>query len=51
MAGPAHQRSGPVWIATQLLTAHAYGGETVWFYERLSAACAEHRQALPFWPG
>ena len=38
-------------IATKLLTTHAYGGETVWFYERLSAACAEHGRALPFWPG
>jgi hypothetical protein len=38
-------------IATKLLTTHAYGGETVWFYERLPAACAEHGQALPFWPG
>jgi hypothetical protein len=37
-------------IATRLLTTHAYGGETVWFYERLSAACAEHGRALPFWP-
>jgi hypothetical protein len=36
-----------VGIATKLLTTHAYGGETVWFYERLSAACAEHRRALP----
>ena len=40
-----------VQIATKLLTTHAYEGETVWFYERLSAACAEHRRALPFWPG
>jgi hypothetical protein len=37
-------------IATKLLTARAYGGETVWFYERLSAACAEHGRALPYWP-
>jgi hypothetical protein len=37
-------------MATKLLTTHAYGGETVWFYERLSAACAEHGRALPFWP-
>jgi hypothetical protein len=40
-----------VGIATKLLTTHAYGGETVWFYERLSATCAEHGRALPFWPG
>jgi hypothetical protein len=39
-----------VGIATKLLTTHAYGGETVWFYERLSAACAEHGRTLPFWP-
>ena len=25
---------------------YAYGGETVWFYERLSAACAKHGRAL-----
>ncbi len=35
-------------IATKLLTTHAYGGETAWFYQRLSAACAEHGRALPF---
>jgi hypothetical protein len=40
-----------VGIATKLLTTHAYGGETVWFYQRLSAACAKPGQALPFWPG
>ena len=38
-------------IATKLLTTHAYGGETVWFYQRLSGTCAKHGQALPFWPG
>ena len=38
-------------IATKLLTTHAYGGETVWFYQRLSAACAKHGKALPYWPG
>lgn len=35
-------------IATQLLGTHAYGGETVWFYQRLSAACAKHGQPLAF---
>jgi hypothetical protein len=35
-------------IATRLLTTHAYGGETVWFYQRLAAACAKHGRALPF---
>ena len=35
-------------IATQLLATHAYGGETVWFYQRLSAACAKHGQPLDF---
>jgi hypothetical protein len=35
-------------IATQLLATHAYGGETVWFYQRLSAACAEHGRLLEF---
>jgi len=35
-------------IATKLLTTHAYGGETAWFYQRLSAACAKHGRALPF---
>ena len=35
-------------IATMLLATHAYGGETVWFYERLAAACAKHGRALPF---
>jgi hypothetical protein len=38
-------------IATKLLTTHAYGGETIWFYQRLSAACAKHGQAMPYWPG
>jgi len=35
-------------IATQLLETHAYGGETVWFSQRLSAACAKHGQPLGF---
>jgi hypothetical protein len=35
-------------IATQLLATHAYGGETVWFYQRLSAACAKHGRPLDF---
>ena len=35
-------------IATKLLATHAYGGETVWFYQRLSAACAKHGRPLPF---
>jgi hypothetical protein len=35
-------------IATKLLTTHAYGGETVWFYQRLSAACAKHGRPLAF---
>jgi hypothetical protein len=35
-------------IATKLLTTHDYGGETAWFYQRLSAACAKHGHALPF---
>ena len=35
-------------IATQLLSTHAYGGETAWFYQRLSAACAKHGRPLPF---
>jgi len=29
-------------IATKLRATHAYGGETVWFIERLAAACAKH---------
>jgi hypothetical protein len=37
-------------IAIALLNSHAYGGETVWFYERLADACAVHGRALPFWP-
>jgi hypothetical protein len=32
-------------IATKLRAAHAYGGETVWFIERLAAACAQHGRA------
>jgi hypothetical protein len=35
-------------IATQLLATHGYGGETVWFYQRLSAACAKHGRPLDF---
>ena len=29
-------------IATKLRSMHAYGGETVWFIERLATACAQH---------
>jgi hypothetical protein len=32
-------------IATKLRSMHAYGGETVWFIQRLAAACAKHGQA------
>jgi hypothetical protein len=32
-------------IATKLRVTHAYGGETVWFIERLAAACAQHGPA------
>ena len=32
-------------IATKLRATHAYGGETVWFIERLAAACAKHGPA------
>jgi hypothetical protein len=35
-------------IATKLLITNAYGGETAWFYQRLSAACAKHGRPLPF---
>ena len=35
-------------IATQLRATHAYGGETSWFYQRLSATCAKHGQPLDF---
>ena len=32
-------------LATALLTAHGTDGyQTVWFYQRLSAACARHRR-------
>jgi hypothetical protein len=31
-------------IATKLRAMHAYGGETVWFIQRLAAACAKHGQ-------
>jgi hypothetical protein len=37
-------------IATKLLATHAYGGETVWFYQRLANNCAKHGRPLPFWP-
>jgi hypothetical protein len=37
-------------IATMLLERPVYGGETVWFYERLADACAKHGHPLPFWP-
>ena len=36
-------------IATELLKTQAYGGETVWFYERLATTCAEHGRPLPFY--
>lgn len=36
-------------IATELLKTRAYGGETVWFYERLATTCAKHGQPLPFY--
>ncbi len=29
-------------IATKLRATHAYGGETVWFIQRLATACAKH---------
>jgi hypothetical protein len=32
-------------IATKLRATHAYGGEIVWFIERLAAACAQHGRA------
>ncbi len=32
-------------IATKLRATHAYGGETVWFIERLATACAKHGRA------
>ena len=32
-------------IAIRLRATHAYGGETVWFIERLAAACAKHGPA------
>ena len=32
-------------IATKLRATHAYGGETVWFIERLAATCAQHGPA------
>lgn len=35
-------------IATQLREMHAYGGETAWFYQRLSVACAKHGEPLDF---
>jgi hypothetical protein len=29
-------------LATKLRATHAYGGETVWFIQRLAAACEKH---------
>jgi hypothetical protein len=42
--------SGLAWveIVTKQRSMHAYGGETVWFYQRLSAACAAHGRPLAF---
>jgi hypothetical protein len=42
--------SGLAWveIVTKQRSMHAYGGETVWFYQRLSAACAKHGRPLDF---
>jgi hypothetical protein len=42
--------SGLAWveIVTKQRSMHAYGGETVWFYQRLSAACAKHGRPLAF---
>jgi hypothetical protein len=37
-------------IATKLRSTHAYGGETVWFIERLAAACAQHGEASNRFP-
>jgi hypothetical protein len=37
---------GWVEIVTKQRSMRAYGGETVWFYQRLSAACAKHGQPL-----
>jgi hypothetical protein len=42
-----HSGLAYVEIATSLLTRHDYGGETAWFYQRLSAACAKHGRPLP----
>jgi hypothetical protein len=36
-------------LAMKLLSTHAYGGETVWFYERLAGTCAKHGRPLPFY--
>jgi hypothetical protein len=35
-------------IAARLLTTNAYGGETAWFCQRLSAACAKHGPPAAF---
>jgi hypothetical protein len=45
---PDLRTSGLAWveIVTKQRSMHAYGGETVWFYQRLSAACAEHGRPL-----
>jgi hypothetical protein len=47
---PDLRNSGLAWveIVTKQRDMHAYGGETVWFYQRLSAACAEHGQPLAY---
>ncbi|HTZ29869.1 MAG TPA: hypothetical protein VMC83_38090 [Streptosporangiaceae bacterium] len=37
-------------FAAMLLIKPGYGGETVWFYERLADACALHGHPLPDWP-
>ena len=37
-------------FAALLLIKPGYGGETVWFYERLADACAKHGHPLPDWP-
>lgn len=45
---PDLRNSGLAWveIVTKQRSMHAYGGETVWFYQRLSAACAKHGHPL-----
>jgi hypothetical protein len=43
--GPQVQRRPWPTLAVQLLTARGTDGyETVWFYQRLSAACAKHKR-------